>query len=120
MRFRLSNLLLLVRLMLDANQAWDVDSAMEVLAGIEDLAPDWMEEPLAADAPRSQWRAVGDATNIPIAGGENVRGADEFREIIDEAVFDVIEQTPPRHTRSTSGMPAARPTRHFATFEIAG
>lgn len=79
------------RLMLDANQAWDVDGAMEVLAGIEDLAPDWMEEPLAADAPRSAWRAVGEATNIPIAGGENVRGADEFRDIIDEGVFDVIQ-----------------------------
>ncbi len=79
------------RLMLDANQAWDVDSAVEMLAGIEDLAPDWMEEPLAADAPRSEWRAVGEATNIAIAGGENVRGADEFRRIIDEGMFDVIQ-----------------------------
>lgn len=79
------------RLMLDANQAWNLDGAMDVLAGIEDHAPDWMEEPLAADAPRSEWRALGDATNIPIAGGKNVRGADEFHEIIDESVFDVIQ-----------------------------
>ncbi len=79
------------RLMLDANQAWDVDGAREVLAGIEDLAPDWVEEPLAADALRSEWQAVGEATNIPIAGGENVRGTDEFSEIIHKAVFDVIQ-----------------------------
>lgn len=79
------------RLMLDANQAWDVEAAREVLAAVEDLAPDWMEEPLAADAPRSEWQAVSEATKIPIAGGENVRGTDEFGEIIDEVVFDVIQ-----------------------------
>ena len=62
-----------------------------MLASIEDFAPDWMEEPLAADAPRSAWQAVGKATNIPIAGGENVRGADKFNEIIDQAAFDVIQ-----------------------------
>jgi L-alanine-DL-glutamate epimerase-like enolase superfamily enzyme len=79
------------RLMLDANQAWDVDCAMEVLADIEHLAPDWIEEPLAADASLSEWRAVGEATNIPISGGENVRGAEDFHEIINEGVFDVIQ-----------------------------
>lgn len=79
------------RLMLDANQAWDMDGAIEVLADIECRAPDWIEEPLAADAPWSEWRAVGEATNIPIAGGENVRGADEFRRIINEGVFDIIQ-----------------------------
>ncbi len=79
------------RLMLDANQAWNLDDALEVLACIEDLAPDWMEEPLAADAPRSQWRALGEATNIAIAGGENIRGTQEFRNIIDASVFDVIQ-----------------------------
>ncbi len=78
-------------LMLDANQAWDVDAAIEVLAGIEEIAPDWMEEPLAADSLRSDWQAVKEATRIPIAGGENVRGLDQFGEIIDDAIFDVVQ-----------------------------
>jgi uncharacterized protein (DUF427 family) len=41
----------------------------------------------------SYWSIVagGETMKIPIAGGENVRGADEFRGIIDEGVFDVIQ-----------------------------
>ena len=83
------------QLMLDANQAWDVEAAIEVLSGIESLAPGWlpgwMEEPIRADSSLGDWHAIRDATRIPVAGGENVRGEGGFGEAIDEGVFDVVQ-----------------------------
>lgn len=69
-------------LMLDANQAWDLDAARRQCARLERLNPVWMEEPLPADAALSDWQALARATRIPLAAGENLRGEEAFGEAI--------------------------------------
>jgi D-galactarolactone cycloisomerase len=47
-----------VRLMLDANQAWSLDEARRVAPRLEDFDIGWLEEPLRADRPLAEWRAL--------------------------------------------------------------
>ena len=62
------------RLMLDANQAWDVATALARIDRLAQLSPLWLEEPLCADALASDWATLAQATDIPLAGGENLTG----------------------------------------------
>ncbi|MDW4497212.1 mandelate racemase/muconate lactonizing enzyme family protein [Sulfitobacter sp. D35] len=65
-------------LMLDANQAWDLDTARRRCDRLAAVAPVWLEEPLPADAPPDHWKDLARATDIPLAAGENLRGAQAF------------------------------------------
>jgi L-alanine-DL-glutamate epimerase-like enolase superfamily enzyme len=65
-------------IMTDANQAWSPDEAP---ARIDELAPHrphWIEEPILADHPLDVWRKLASASPIPLAAGENIRGAAAF------------------------------------------
>ena len=66
------------RLFVDANQRWPLREAIERAAMLEEMEVGWWEEPMPADAPPGDWRALRDATRLPLAGGENLRGADAF------------------------------------------
>jgi L-alanine-DL-glutamate epimerase-like enolase superfamily enzyme len=63
------------------------DSAIAVSRAAAPLNLRWLEEPLRIDAPAADWRALAEASPIPLAGGENLRGAD-----LDEAVAGEILQ----------------------------
>ncbi len=71
------------RIMVDSNQSWTLDQAKDYLQSIEDLSPFFAEEALAADAPRSAWEDLANATDIPLAGGENIYGIEDFRSMTD-------------------------------------
>lgn len=77
--------------MLDANQAWALDDAIEAAAALERFRPRWLEEPLPADRPPAEWRRLAAATAIPLAAGENLRGHDAFRQAIEDAHLGVIQ-----------------------------
>lgn len=62
--------------MVDANQKWDLRTAIDTARAAEPYRLDWLEEPMRVDAPPAQWRELAGATSIPLAGGENVRGED--------------------------------------------
>jgi L-alanine-DL-glutamate epimerase-like enolase superfamily enzyme len=79
------------RLMVDANQSWDVAEAVEMVAALSDAPLDWIEEPLPVDRPVSEWRAVRAASRRPIAGGENMRSGEAFDAAIAGDVFGVIQ-----------------------------
>ena len=64
--------------MVDANQAWSVDGAMESLGWLRDYRLGWIEEPISAEAPFEDVRRICAATDIDIAAGENIRGDDAF------------------------------------------
>lgn len=66
------------QVMVDSNQSWTLDQARQSLAALEDLSPYFAEEPLPANAPKSDWEALARSTTIPIAGGENIYGVDDF------------------------------------------
>lgn len=66
------------RIMVDSNQSWTLNVAQTALQTIEDFAPFFAEEALRADAPAHDWETLATATSIPLAGGENIYGIDNF------------------------------------------
>jgi D-galactarolactone cycloisomerase len=78
-------------LMVDANQAWDVDQAAAMAAAWRGAPLAWIEEPLAVDRPVEEWLRVRRAASSPIAGGENMRAPAAFDDAIAGDVFGVIQ-----------------------------
>lgn len=71
------------RIMVDSNQSWALSEAKSALQAIEAFAPFFAEEPLRADAPAAEWEALANSTDIPLAGGENIYGIDNFLRMAD-------------------------------------
>lgn len=69
-------------IMVDANQAWDPDTAAARVAELVPYRPLWIEEPLAADEPAAAWRQLARHAGVPLAGGENLRGLPAFEEAL--------------------------------------
>ncbi|RCV48695.1 mandelate racemase/muconate lactonizing enzyme family protein [Marinitenerispora sediminis] len=78
------------RLMLDANQRWDVPAAVRALRALAPFEPDWIEEPLPADDLAGHLRLRA-ATPVPFAVGENLRSAAEFRAALAAGVCDIAQ-----------------------------
>src|SRR6185295_12651152 len=60
-------------IMVDANQAWSPEAAAKRIAELAPFGPHWIEEPIGADQPHEAWRALADASEVPLAAGENLR-----------------------------------------------
>jgi L-alanine-DL-glutamate epimerase-like enolase superfamily enzyme len=90
-----------MEIMVDANQAqsfgtwqpgvrWDFRRALDTARELERLNCYWLEEPrmrYAFDELAELNRLVG----IPIAGGENNRGVHEYRWMLEQNVFDILQ-----------------------------
>ena len=90
-----------MEIMVDANQAqsfgtwqpgvmWDFRRALETARELERLNCFWLEEPrlrYSFDELAELNRLVG----IPIAGGENNRGVHEYRWMLEQNVFDILQ-----------------------------
>lgn len=70
------------RVMVDSNQSWTLDQAKASLSAIECFDPYFAEEPLRADAPLADWEDLARSTQIPLAGGENIYGIDNFLRMV--------------------------------------
>lgn len=79
-----------VQLMVDANQAWDGQTAMAMAPALKEFAPVWLEEPIRGDAPFGEWRQLKEATSIALAAGENLRG-EQFEAAIAQGVLGVVQ-----------------------------
>jgi len=79
------------RLMFDANQGWDLPTAKKMAAALVPTTPDWLEEPLAADRPSSEWQALANHVNIELAAGENLSGDCSYQKAIDGGYLGVIQ-----------------------------
>ena len=78
-------------LMVDANQAWMPDEAANMSRQLAEFAPVWLEEPIAADSAIEVWQQLAKESSIPLAGGENLRGEEEFATAISSGAFAVIQ-----------------------------
>jgi D-galactarolactone cycloisomerase len=78
-------------LMLDANQAWDLATARHMVDRLRELAPAWLEEPLRADRPISEWQQLASSTRIPLAAGENLIGTEAFESMIGSGALGVVQ-----------------------------
>jgi L-alanine-DL-glutamate epimerase-like enolase superfamily enzyme len=78
------------RLMIDANQRWDLPAALRALDVLGPFGLDWLEEPLRADD-LSAYRRLRKQSPVPIALGENVHTIYRFRDFIEAEAVDIIQ-----------------------------
>lgn len=78
-------------LMVDANQGWSLEQALQMAERLRPYGLQWLEEPLRADRPWRECQALQAATAIPLAGGENLAGAQAFDAALAARVFTVLQ-----------------------------
>jgi L-alanine-DL-glutamate epimerase-like enolase superfamily enzyme len=79
------------RLMIDANQGWTLEQAIEQGNRFAQYRIDWLEEPLRADRPVEEWRALSEAMPIAIAAGENMNEVAEFQAAIGSGIVRFLQ-----------------------------
>ncbi len=77
--------------MADANQAWDIDTALVMARRLAGSAPAWLEEPLRADRPWCEWLRLAAASAVPLAAGENTIGDAAFDALIASRAIAVVQ-----------------------------
>ncbi|WP_150461605.1 mandelate racemase/muconate lactonizing enzyme family protein [Nesterenkonia ebinurensis] len=83
------------RLMVDANQRWDLQTAERAVHTLAEFGLDWVEEPLRAEdtagyAELSR-RVAHAGPKVPIAAGENLHTLYRFRDIISAGAAQVLQ-----------------------------
>ncbi|VCU71460.1 L-rhamnonate dehydratase [Pigmentiphaga humi] len=78
-------------IMVDANQAWDLETAQKRVRELAEFELEWIEEPLRADRPWKEWRELAVAAPAPLAAGENVAGELAFRALFESAAVKVVQ-----------------------------
>ena len=78
-------------LMLDANQRWTLEEAAPAIGQLADFRLEWIEEPMAADAPVSAWQSLSRVSPVPLAAGENLRGVAQFDEFVRSAALRFLQ-----------------------------
>jgi L-alanine-DL-glutamate epimerase-like enolase superfamily enzyme len=78
-------------IMVDANQAWDLEAALAMARALTEFAPAWLEEPLRADRPAHEWQRLAPASATPLAAGENAIGDDAFDALIATRAVRVVQ-----------------------------
>lgn len=78
-------------LMVDANQGWSLEQALVMAPKLEPFDLRWLEEPLRADRPWSEWLQLAEATSFGLAAGENITGFDAFETAIHSRALRVMQ-----------------------------
>jgi D-galactarolactone cycloisomerase len=79
------------RLMTDANQGWRFDDAHLGIRLCAEHGASWIEEPIAADRPMTEWTDLAKASSIALAGGENINQLDDFNRVIEAGIFGTLQ-----------------------------
>lgn len=69
-------------LMVDANQRWDVDQAIDWMAGLAEFRPHWIEEPTCADDVLGHARIAREVAPIGVATGEAAQNRVIFKQLL--------------------------------------
>jgi len=92
----------------DANQAWELAEAIEMSQALAAFRPLWLEEPIAADSRVEDWRRLAEASPIPLAGGENLRGDRQFDAAIEAGALRVFQPDVAKWGGISGSLPLAR------------
>lgn len=98
-------------IMIDANQAWDFPTATHMIGQLAGFKPEWVEEPLRADTPLDMWLRLSRSSPLPLAGGENLRGAKQFEAAIASGAFSVVQPDPGKWGGFSGCLPVAHYTQ---------
>ncbi len=99
------------RLFADANQAWDIGSALEFCEGAAGAGLQWLEEPLRADAPLADWSRLASVGGIPLAAGENVTGLQDFKLAVNGGHLKFVQPDMAKWGGFSGCLPVARMIR---------
>lgn len=77
--------------MVDANQAWEPETAAARIVELAPFEPTWVEEPMTADVPVAQWQTLARDCGMPLAAGENLRGMNVFREALEAGFLAFVQ-----------------------------
>jgi L-alanine-DL-glutamate epimerase-like enolase superfamily enzyme len=80
-----------VKLMVDVNGTWDVDTAIQQLKAWERYDVYWLEEPVRPEDIMGYVRVRQRAGRTYIVGGEQHVGVGEFRQLIEHGAVDVVQ-----------------------------
>jgi len=93
-------------LMADVNQGWTLDEARQSASWLAPFRLDWLEEPLRADRPWAEWRALSQG-GIPLAAGENMAG-EAFAAAIASGALAVLQPDAGKWGGLSGTLPLAR------------
>ncbi|WP_446742181.1 L-fuconate dehydratase [Silvibacterium acidisoli] len=79
------------RLMMDANQRWDVDEAIERTTQLAELNPWWMEEPTSPDDILGHARIRREVPGVRVATGEHCQNRVMFKQLMQAGAIDVCQ-----------------------------
>ncbi len=77
--------------MADANQKWSLEEAKNAIRDLSGFALQFVEEPIAADAPQEEWAELTATSEIPIAAGENILSEQSFRDFAGRGGVRVLQ-----------------------------
>jgi D-galactarolactone cycloisomerase len=95
-------------LMIDANQGWDLDTALRTAAQLAPFGLDWLEEPLRADRPWPEWQALAQRCPVPLAAGENLAGESAFEALLTAGAVRVVQPDVAKWGGISGGLPVIR------------
>lgn len=75
----------------DANQAWNVSQTMSFIDQTADAKLGWLEEPIPADAPITDWQELAEYSNTRLAAGENIAGLSAFLGAISANALSIFQ-----------------------------
>lgn len=84
-----------VPIMVDANQQWDLSTALQFGRRVEEFRLTWIEEPLSAYDTVGHARLTAEL-DTPIATGEMLSSLSEHVELIEQKAIDIIQPDAPR------------------------
>ena len=79
------------QMMTDVNQGWTVEKSLAMLPKLAGFPLRWLEEPLLATSPPTQWQELARASPIPLAAGENIMGQETFERAAKGGAFGVLQ-----------------------------
>jgi D-galactarolactone cycloisomerase len=108
----------------DVNQGWGIEQALQLAPRLEEFNLAWLEEPLRADRSWSEWRSLQKRLTIPLAGGENIAGRENFAAALSEGVLTVVQPDAAKWGGITGCLDVARHVlaskRHYCPHFLGG
>lgn len=79
------------KLMMDANQVWGVETAIEHMKELARFAPWWIEEPTSPDDILGHARIAREIAPVPVATGEHCQNAVMFKQFMQAAALRFVQ-----------------------------
>lgn len=80
-----------LRLMMDANQKWDVDEAIENMAALAKYNPYWIEEPTSPDDILGHAKIAKAIAPIKVATGEHCQNRVMFKQLLQANAIEICQ-----------------------------